>query len=659
MQDDNLDKDLMAIIERERREKDIDWSQVFSGSVEEEEIDNYRAWREKVPARSPEGGNIGTVDVEPINTPAGYSTKFPFDTPRPGQLEAVDQVLNAFQDGHNALLCAGTGFGKSPVMMALAAATSSAWVLVGGRDLVEQYKRDYQHLSHIGFLKSRQSFRCCVIPEQNCGEANKACQRFMDGARSMVKGEGGLAHKEIQDMIKKGKSSKDAAQEWLRSKKCLYSTNRDYALSKPITVMTTAMALTIFRYLKKHPAMLKRRLLVIDESSEMENELLRFFELSISSRRIAKLIKKPELFADSKSVLAAPKTVESAKEWMLKAQGEVDDWVSEKKNLGVELSDDEGEEVGAIKRSISQTLHGMSLGIPYHLEVESITNKIGDGHMPFAIRLAPLEARGFFDKALGNMADYSVFCSATTGPAELFQATHGMERPTAYIEAGTPFPAANRPVYHVPIGSLTRKNIDANLPLVAQKCVDIAKWSTDAPDGRHNHLKQKGVIHTYTNRITDAVVDAFRKAGMLKRCMILRGGGPQRMELLEAFKHDPEPKILISPSAMIGLSLDDDLGRWQVIVKTPYAHLGTPAVAYRKDTIDGWYSWQTTKDLIQTFGRIVRSPEDWGTTYILDTAFENHWRWNQDQFPYYIKNAIQFVKPKPPPPPEPLPTPGI
>ena len=116
------------------------------------------------------------------------------------------------------------------------------------------------------------------------------------------------------------------------------------------------------------------------------------------------------------------------------------------------------------------------------------------------------------------------------------------------------------------------------------------------------HANQKGIIHTYNNKVTDMVAAALDKAGMARRRIILRGGGRVREEAMTLFRKSSDPLILISPSAMLGLSLDDDLGRWQAIVKLPYPYLGDPSVEHRKDNIPDWYEWQTAKDLIQTFG---------------------------------------------------------
>jgi ATP-dependent DNA helicase DinG len=182
-----------------------------------------------------------------------------------------------------------------------------------------------------------------------------------------------------------------------------------------------------------------------------------------------------------------------------------------------------------------------------------------------------------------------------------------------------------------------------NIGKVTQAIVKIAKNKNDGRGHWYEHAEQKGVVHTYTNKVTKLVVQALEEAGLKKRIVTLSGTGPQRLETFNHFKESKDPLILVSPSAMLGISLDDDLARWQVIAKMPYANLGDPAVAHRKDHIEGWYSWQTSKNIIQACGRIIRSQEDWGITYILDSCFHNHWQWNSGQFPLYIQQALYFT----------------
>ena len=47
-----------------------------------------------------------------------------------------------------------------------------------------------------------------------------------------------------------------------------------------------------------------------------------------------------------------------------------------------------------------------------------------------------------------------------------------------------------------------------------------------------------------------------------------------RMKMYEEHLVSKDPTILVSPSLMEGIDLVDDLSRFQIIVKVPYASLG-------------------------------------------------------------------------------------
>lgn len=585
---------------------------------------------------------VGFKEAYKLTTPQGRPIRYPFPEAWDGQLEAIDRVLDTIEESRSyVLLNGGTGFGKSPVLMGIASLFQSSWLLVGKRDLVEQWRGDYEQFSHVGFLKSRQSFRCTVVPGADCADGNTQCS---------------AKRKEVWDAAEKAmgvdriKKTEEAVA-WERENGCPYKKNRDYALSKSHTVLTVQMALTIFTYLKDQtPGIEPRALLVVDECSELEEELIRFYETSIKTRRILRLVDDDNFFVvknaegldhPDKLELDKPKNLQEGIAWLTEVGHRLAVAWGTLSNIQTEDARERSSKIMSMIQQIKCTLGAHTDKLPMALEVED--DDSFRGSECYVIRIRPLEARGLFDRVLGSMADHCIFTSATTGPSMLFRSTHAMARAVRYVEVGTPFPAKNRPIFAVKVAELNRVNFNRNIAKVADSVVRVATNQTGREGSWFNHKDQKGIVHTYTYAVMTEVIKAFERAGMGNRLMKLSGSGPQRLEALNLFKESTEPKILISPSAMLGLSLDDDLARWQVIVKMPYAYLGDPSVKHRMDIIEGWYPWQTSKNLIQSFGRIIRSRVDWGVTYVLDSCFFNHWRYNQEHFPDYIRQAIRFI----------------
>ena len=581
-------------------------------------------------APNPRAG-IGYAEPYRLVTPRGRKIRYPFPDAWPGQLEAVDQAMDIIESkGNYVLMNGGTGFGKSPVLMGIASLFESAWLLVGKRDLVEQWKNDYEKFNHVGFLKSRQSFRCTVAAGKTCKDGQSECISKRNAVFEALKE--GVTPKWV------AAQGYDSSSSWLRDHDCPYIKNRDYSLKKGFTVLTVQMALTIFTHLKESvEGVTERHLLVIDECSEIEDELLRFYESSISGRTIIAITELSDFFDE----FTQPRTLEEALGWLQGVEVKLSSWYASNSENPNEAMQDRLSRCGDIAERCRATLQAHANRVPLYFDTED--TGYFRGATTYAVQVKPLEARGLFDRMLGSMADHCVFTSATTGPPELFQDTHRIQRTIDYVEVGTPFPPRNRPIFPIPIGNLSRRKFDTNIGKVTQAIVKIAKNKNDSRGHWYEHAEQKGVIHTYTNKVTKLVVQALEEAGLRKRIVTLSGTGPQRLETFNHFKSSKEPLILVSPSAMLGISLDDDLARWQIIAKMPYANLGDPAVEHRKEHIKGWYSWQTSKNIIQACGRIIRSQEDWGITYILDSCFHNHWQWNSGQFPLYIQQALYFT----------------
>ena len=105
-----------------------------------------------------------------------------------------------------------------------------------------------------------------------------------------------------------------------------------------------------------------------------------------------------------------------------------------------------------------------------------------------------------------------------------------------------------------------------------------------------------------------------------------------------------DPTVLVSPSMMNGVDLKDDLSRFQVIMKVPYPNIKSKKIKKRQKDNKEWYNWKTVVDLIQAYGRSIRSEEDYAETYILDESLSNIMKFNFKYLPSYFTDAIKSLK---------------
>jgi Rad3-related DNA helicase len=57
-----------------------------------------------------------------------------------------------------------------------------------------------------------------------------------------------------------------------------------------------------------------------------------------------------------------------------------------------------------------------------------------------------------------------------------------------------------------------------------------------------------------------------------------------------------------------------------------------------------WYQRRALIDIIQGAGRVVRSKEDWGNTYILDESFRHLFNLAHDTIPDWWKDAYRVAE---------------
>ena len=85
---------------------------------------------------------------------------FPFEQIRPKQLDVLKQICEAFNQGYKTIVLeAPTGFGKSPVAVAVGKTLGSSYICSATKDLQAQYAKDFQFIQ---VVKGMREFPCLV-----------------------------------------------------------------------------------------------------------------------------------------------------------------------------------------------------------------------------------------------------------------------------------------------------------------------------------------------------------------------------------------------------------------------------------------------------------------------------------------------------------------
>ncbi len=267
------------------------------------------------------------------------------------------------------------------------------------------------------------------------------------------------------------------------------------------------------------------------------------------------------------------------------------------------------------------------------VEIERIKKTSKDG-IPmdeyYEFTAQPVWAYPYLDEVVWSRYDYIIFMSGTILDKNLFSKMNGLDVALSeYISIPSPFPVENRPIYYFfNSGKQTFKTKELVWAQQKQTLAKVLK----------KHKKDKGIIHTANYEIQGWVNKAFDED------RILTHDSSNRSEILQQHYNAERATVLVSPSMMTGVDLKDDYSRHQTILKIPYPNLGSKKIKKRMDTIKDWYTLKTVQDLIQMYGRSIRSIDDKAETYILDTCFGDVLKWGGKWIPQWIKDAIQYIE---------------
>jgi Rad3-related DNA helicase len=152
------------------------------------------------------------------------------------------------------------------------------------------------------------------------------------------------------------------------------------------------------------------------------------------------------------------------------------------------------------------------------------------------------------------------------------------------------------------------------------------------------HSGEKGIIHSTSWRLNEAIMG-------LQHPRLLSHHSNDKDRAMEAFRGSQDG-VFVSPSSMRGVDLPDELCRFVIIAKAPFQSLADKLVSsrvYGSGLGAYWYRAICAQDIVQASGRGVRHQDDYCVTYLLDKQIEKLVVDNQNLFPGYWKEALDYI----------------
>jgi Rad3-related DNA helicase len=232
--------------------------------------------------------------------------------------------------------------------------------------------------------------------------------------------------------------------------------------------------------------------------------------------------------------------------------------------------------------------------------------------------LKPLEPK-HIAKILFDRSKYVLLMSATICGVKEFAANLGIKE-YGFDCLSSPFPIENRLIMLHNLEGLNNGNFSKLVDLYIEKLDEILDCHDD----------DRGIIHTVSYSNQKLIESKSRHA---KRFIL-----PKRGEVFDVGKlKSTKNGVLLSPSMTEGVDLADDLSRFQVIFKIPFANLGDNWIKKKMELSYVWYLIQVARTFSQACGRSVRHKDDTAITHVIDGNINKI----THLLPKYIQEALK------------------
>ena len=230
----------------------------------------------------------------------------------------------------------------------------------------------------------------------------------------------------------------------------------------------------------------------------------------------------------------------------------------------------------------------------------------------FVVQLDPLELQEEAKK-IYEKYDSVLFMSATIDNYAFPKDMGLSPSDTVRIHLDSPFKKKNRKLIRRYVTRLNYKNKEQEMPKIIREIEKILD----------EHPEENGMIFVTSYDYQDMIMKGISQKYLERIFEIKRG--ENKTKKLDEFK-SYKNKVSISPGLWFGYDFKDDMSRFQIIVKAPYAPLAdqrTKAKMTRLDHGRYWYDLLACQKLVQGCGRSIRNKKDHAVTYLLDKKIQD------------------------------------
>lgn len=611
---------------------------------------------------------------------------FPYKELRPNQREAIVMINFALNNGFkNIIFEAPVGSGKSVNSMVVCFQRGSFYAITPSIGLQKQYISEFGS-SYLKEVKGRGNFACLSVDGINCDDApctndkKYECENadrclYKTQRREAMSWQMGVVSNpqylfRVIQHFKPNYESKCMLPEF--ENKC----SHDYPCENGIDCVKKQSCEYPLEKVEK-PTFARRKICIIDEAHNMENIFFDFLQRTINPRDYYILnLKMPDL-------------PENASEWVQQIEMLYDKCVN--------CVEDEKDKDKKLKLKKLQSKLFFIQNLLNDIDnVTVVREKHSNNARDYSVKFQPKKVNKFAPWFWDRLAHQRIFVSATLRPFEKFCEDLGLNKDETFVVSinESPFPVENRQINVLKVGQMSHSRQEKTLP----KQLTILKQILET------HANERGIILPFTHNIRKITADFLSKKfpGRIlthdsknmkipcPSCHLLTHSteeiitcpncgeqfhSRERDYIIQKFLEETNNNfVLVSTYVGEGFDLGGDKNiKFLIIQKVPYPDMGAREVRERvlleqkeyRQSINNnceytgstgeelcenwgcracgtWYSAQAVKKIQQFCGRIVRSKNDVGAIYILDTSFTSLYKNCGDMFAEYFRDAVNI-----------------
>ena len=529
--------------------------------------------------------------IEINNSPIDFH--FPFSSFRQNQREILHQVQKSLDAGTEVIIIEGpTGFGKSPVNIALAKYLQPSFYTTPQVSLVKQTASDFGPkkfaidggYGDVMALLGRQNYICKAT-----NQLSHVCA--------------------IRDNYESSCADEPM---------CTYQAQKLSTINSKVAVLTFAMLiLNAFGQRFRN-----RNLLIVDECHNLENQVASMFANVTISPYIFPAKLQNKYWYNLRDQLPKSKNIEDYKSCF-----EYLKEIINKARFDDIKTNSDNDKINDFARKLDYMTNEIKYGRTW--VINHTKTKFNDSWEKKII-FKPISVDLFLKRTIWSQAKQIILSTATVPFRNniqnwLYRLGLGDKSYKLYSAPMT-FPLSNRPIFFYENGGKMTKNLeDVNWEKNLQIINKIIK----------KHSSEKGVIHTQSYKRAKRLAESLNSPADV----FLHDKTKVDGDIIKAWINSKK-RILLSPAIKEGVDLKGDICRFQILMKIPYPNFHDSRVKYLLEVKKAWnwYFNEASRDITQMYGRAIRSHDDYATFYIIDSSFKDVY--NRGSFPDWFKNAL-------------------